>query len=283
MTGHITQEQADEFAIGALDVEIAHMVALHADDCAPCGALVRESERAAVSLILGVKRQAPPPALRRRVLRSAGIIKPGPLAWAARLVTAGAGIAAVVVAIAAFTGMVSVRGQVGDLRDQNHDLQTQIDDALAQKVQIVALTHGLAKEQERSAELSAAASGDRDLLLALLSPEANVAVVFPVNDRSSALGRLVWDESQKKVWFVASGLDRLAEGQTYQVWLDAGGRYIPLGTFNADDSGLARYAARVPQGLKSYESAVVTIERTPGSGERSGPSVFVSDLTSFRR
>ena len=283
MPGHITQEQADEFAIGALDVEIGHMVALHADDCAPCGALVRESERAAVSLILGVKREVPPPALRRRVMRSAGIIRPGPLAWTARLITAGAGVAAVVVAIAAFTGMVSVRGQVGDLRQQNADLQTKIDDALAQKVQIVALTHGLETEQKRSSEMSAATAGDRDLVLALLSPEANVAVVFPVNESSSAVGRLVWDEAQKKVWFVASGLEQLPQGQTYQVWVDAGGRYIPLGTFNADDTGFARYATRVPQGLKSYDSAVVTIERAPGSSERSGPGVFAMDLSPLRR
>ncbi|MFN0145061.1 MAG: anti-sigma factor [Dehalococcoidia bacterium] len=283
MAGHITQEQADEFAIGALDVEIAQMVALHADDCAPCGGMVRQSERAAVSLLLGVKRTPPPAGLRRRVMRSAGILRPGPLAWGARLVTAGAGIAAVFVAIAAFTGMVSVRGQVGDLRRENAELQTKIDDALGQKVQIVALTQGLKDEQQLSAELLAATVEDRELTLALLSPETNSAFVFPVNERTSAVGRLVWDEGQKKVWFVASGLERLPEGETYQVWVDAGGRYIPLGTFNADETGFARYAARVPQGLTTYDSAVVTIERSPGSSERSGPSVFVSDLSPLRR
>jgi hypothetical protein len=202
---------------------------------------------------------------------------------AVRVATAGAGIAAVLVAVAAFTGMVSVRGEVRELKAENASLQSQIDDALSQKVEIAALTRRLNDGEQTSSELRLAARGDRDLLIALLSPESDVAEVFSVNDSGPAIGRLVWDEQQKKVWFVASHLLPRPAGETYQVWVSSGGRYFSLGTFNADDTGFARYETSVPAGLKSYESAVVTIERAGGSPERTGPSVFVTDLSRLRR
>jgi len=280
---HITQEQADEFAIGALEPQVATLVALHADDCPECRAMVAASERVATSLALGAPRRVPSPGLRRRVFKSAGLTRPGLLGMAVRVATAGAGVAAVLVAVAAFTGMVSVRGEVRDLKTENAGLQSQIDDALSQKVEIAAITRRLSDEEQTSNELRLAARGDRDLLLALLSPESDVAEVFSVNDSGPAIGRLVWDEQQKKVWFVASHLLPRPAGETYQVWVSSGGRYFSLGTFNPDDSGFARYETIVPAGLKSYESAVVTIERAGGSPERTGPSVFVTDLSRLRR
>ena len=65
--------------------------------------------------------------------------------------------------------------------------------------------------------------------------------------------------------------------------MNSDGKYVNLGTFNPDVSGFARYETFVPQGLASYESAVVTIEHANGAQERAGPSVFVSDLSRLRR
>ncbi|MCC6381010.1 MAG: anti-sigma factor [Dehalococcoidia bacterium] len=199
------------------------------------------------------------------------------------MATAGAGAAAVFVAIAAFTGMISVRGQINDLRKENVALQDQIRDALSQKIEIAALTQRLSEEERPSSELRSATRSDRDLLLAIMSPDSDTAEVFGVNDYASALGRLVWDEQQRRLWFIASRLPALPEGQTYQIWVSSGGRYASLGTFNSDASGFARYETLVPQGLKSYESAVVTIERAGGAPERSGQSAFVTDLSRLRR
>ncbi len=283
MTGHISQEQADEYAIGALSPETSGFVTLHADECGECRSRIAEAERVTAALLLSVSRRAPSPALKRRVLRSAGIARPGLFGRAVQVATAGAGIAAVIVAIAAFTGMVSVRGQIAALRQDNAGLQDQLNDALSQKVEIAALTRRLTDEERTSADLLQSARGDRDLVLALLSPDSDVAEVFSVNESVAAVGRLVWDEQQKKVWFVASRLTQLPSGQTYQIWVNSGGRYVNLGTFNADNAGFARFAAVVPQGLQSYETAVVTIERAGGAPERTGPSVFVTDLSRIRR
>lgn len=280
---HITQEQADEFAIGALEPEVARLLSLHIDDCVECRGLVVEAERVAAALTLSTTRRAPPERLKRKVLRSAGITRPGPFTIAMRVATAGAGLAAVAVAIAALVGMFSLRGEVHDLKDENDRLQGEIDDALAQKVQIAALSQRLSDSERASEDLRAAARGDRDLFVALLSPESVVADIFPVNGSTAAVGRLVWDQEQLKVWFVASHLDRLPAGQTYQLWLSADGRFTSLGTFNSDETGFARYQALVPLGLGSYESAVVTVEAAPGAPERQGTSVFVTDLSQLHR
>lgn len=279
---HITTEQADEYALGALEPEIAGLVRLHIEECLACEALVAQSERVTAALALGVPLHPPPARLRRRVFRSAGLLGPRPLRLLTRVVAAGAGAAAIFIAVAAFTGMVSVRGQVSSLRAQNDNLQAQIDDALSQKVEIAALTQRLTEEERTSWELRRSAGGDRDLLLALLSPQSDVAEVFAVDESSRSIGRLVWDPDQKKVWFVANQLPALGPGQTYQLWVNAGGKYLSLGAFNSDATGFARYETFVPQGLQTYEAALVTIER-PGSSERNGPSVFVTDLSRLRR
>ena len=193
---HITQEQADEFAIGALDPGFMTTVMLHADACRSCEALLQESQRVAGSLVMSLPRRRPPARLKRQVLRRAGIAGPGPLAWAARLVTAGAGIAAVVVAVAAFTGMVSVRSQLDDLRLENRVLRRDIDTTLPTKVELAAITRRLTDAEKSNAELVAAARDDRDLALALLSPDSQVADVISVNESVAAIGRFIWDDAR---------------------------------------------------------------------------------------
>jgi anti-sigma-K factor RskA len=282
MTGHLTQELADEFAVGALDEPAAEAVSQHIAACEACARLVAEADRVAAALLFSVTRTPPPERLRARVFRRAGILRPGPLVWGARLVTAGAGIAAVIIAIASFTGMVSIRGQVEDLEDENVQLKSELQEALSQRVEIAALTLKLDDQARDAAQIQATARQDRDLLIALLSPDSEVAEVYSVDRDSFAIGRLVWDPELRRVWFVGSRLPMLTDGQSYQLWVDADGIYVSLGSFNADESGFARFQALVPQGVEGYDNAVVTIEM--GTAEQlSGPAVFVADLSQFRR
>lgn len=278
----LTQEVADEFAIGSLAPAAESELAGHLRECEPCLELVRAAQRVAATLALSVPPAKPPSGLRRRTFVAAGVARPGLAGRLLRYGSAAAGVAAALIAVGAFTGMVAVRGQVRDLRQQNTDLGTQVEDLLSQKIEILALTRRLSDEERTSSELQEAARGDRDLLLAMLSPEADVAEVFSVEPGASSIGRLVWDRDQKKVWFVASQLRALSSGETYQIWASAGGKYHSLGTFNAEPTGFARYETVVPQGLETYESAVVTIERAGGAPERTGSSVFVADLSRLR-
>ena len=280
---HITQDQADEYAIGSVDPEAEPVLLYHIGRCAECRSRVQIAERVAAALALGLRGHKPPRRLKRRILIHAGIARPNPLTQAFRWSRALAGIAAVFVAIAAFTGMISVRGQISTLRDQNAHLGTQVEDALSTRVELVAQAQRLTDEENASKELRQTAKAFQELTLAFLSPESSVADVISKEEAAGAQGRLVWDPDQNKLWFVARGLTPRKNGETYQIWVNSGGKWFSLGTFNSDVSGFARYDTVLPQGLKSYESAVVTIERAGGSPERSGPSLFVADLSAIRK
>ena len=276
---HISQEQADEYAIGSLEPVLERAIALHLAECAACRDIVHDSERLTAKFALSTPLRRSPSRLKGRVLSAAGIRRPSPLQRAVTIGRAAAGVAAVFVAVAAFTGMVWMRSEVSDLHDDNADLRLQIDQALAQEVEIAALTRKIDDQEKAAARLEDAATGDQDLIVALMSEKSKVAEVISADEDASAIGRLVWDGGQKKVWFVASDLPQRPAGETYQLWVVSGGRYVPMGTFQSDEKGFARYYTVVPEGIDSYESAVVTIERAGGSPTREGPTVFfVLDL-----
>lgn len=284
MTGRcLTQEQADEYALGVLDHDVETEIAAHLRDCDTCLAMVESSKRLAAALALTVPIVRTPGRVRRRVLFATGIFVPGRVGRILRFAPAAAALAAIVVAIAAFSGMLSVRGQVSDLQDENSALKAQMENVRTQEVELLALTERLSETERRADALQIAANGDRELLVAMMSPQNDVAAVISREPNSSSIGTLVWDEEQKKVWFVASRLRTLGPNETYQLWVNSEGNFYSLGTFNADTSGFARYQAIVPQGLRTYEYAVVTIERAGGAERRSGDSVFVADLLGLRR
>src|SRR5688572_10993050 len=109
---HITQGQADEYAIGALEPQLERIIALHLAECHDCRDMVRDAERLAATLALGAPSRRASRQLKRRVWAHAGISRPTFAQRAVKFVPAAAAIAAVFVAAAAFTGMVSVRNQV---------------------------------------------------------------------------------------------------------------------------------------------------------------------------
>jgi hypothetical protein len=280
---HISQEQADEYAIGSFEPVLEGGVSLHLSECPACRDMVRDSERLAATFALSTPVRRSPKGLKRRVFTAAGISRPGPLRRAFRVGRAAAGVAAVFVAIAAFTGMVWVRGQLSDLRQDNSDLQTRMDNALSQEVAVAALTRKLDDQEQAAARLQEQARGDQDLVLALMSNNTKIADVVSVDERANSIGRLVWDGDQNRVWFVASDLPQRPAGETYELWVNSGGKFYSLGTFEPDDQGFARHQALVPEGITTYDTAAVTIERAGGSPAKEGPTVFfVLDLARLK-
>ena len=292
---HLDEDDADAYALGALQPAEAQAVATHIAACEMCHATVREAESAAAALALASPLHRAPAALKSRVLAEAGIVATTPqnprstrrvrniVRRTIQLAPAVGGIAAVTVAIMAFTGMVSVRGQVHDLQHQNADLQTQIASTLSEKVQIGAITQRLTDAEKASFEQSQDAQADHDLLLAMLSPQSIVADVYTTSDQQNAIGRLIWSPADKKVFFVAANLDPAPANETYQLWVSEDGKYSSLGTFTPDSTGFARYSATVPEGMSEYQTAVVTVETAGGAQQRSGPSIFAADLSRFHQ
>ncbi len=278
---HITQEQADEYAIGALEPRLERAVALHLAECPACRDVVRDSERLASKLALSAPARRASRRLRSRVWTGAGIARPTLLQRAWRVAPAAAAIAAVVVAAASFTGMVSVRNEVNGLRAENVNLQDEINEIPRQQVEIAALTERFAQAEAESVKQQEATRIDRELMLAMMSPESDAADLNATPGNDPAIGRLIWDENQKKVWFVANRLPQRPAGETYHIWVITEGEYVSLGTFNTDATGFARVQRPLPEGIAQYDQAIVTIEST-ASAQRDGPPVFVAALWSLR-
>lgn len=280
---HISQEQADEYAIGSLDPALERVITLHLAECSACRDVVHDSERLAARVAMSTPTRPPSDRLRKRVFTSVGLARPS---LASRLFAYGRAastLGAVVVALLAFTAMLGIRSQVDTLREENADLQRQIDDVSSAPVELAAVTRKLADQSVAAAAMEADSRQDRELLVALTSDQSKIAEVVAVNETESAIGSLVWDETQKKVWFMATGMSVPAVGKTYQLWANSNGRYVALGSFIPDNSGFVRFSTEVAEGLTNYESAVVTIENSGGVTERSGPPVFVANLEGLRR
>jgi len=281
-TGHISQEQADEFAIGALEDDLDRAIRLHLLECEPCRTLVTDAQLVAASLALSTHLEKPPADLRRRVFESAGIARPTLISRAARYGAAAALVASVVVAVAAFTGMLTVRSEIDDLREANEDLEMRVREAASAQIEVVALGEKLEDAERVTAELTAEAQSDKDLLLALTSDNSRVVGVVSTDDESPALGRLIWDPDRKRLWFLADALPALPADEQYQMWLNSGGSYISIGTLSTDSSGFARFDTPLGQDISNYDVAVVTVEKQDSAPEREGPSVFVLDLAGLR-
>ena len=280
---HISQEQADEYAIGSLEPPLERTIALHLAECSACRDIARDSERLVATFALSSPRRQAPPRLKNRVLNAAGIRRPGPVRRAFHAGRALAGVAAVFVAIAAFTGMVWMRGQLDDLRQDDVRLQSKIQAALSQEVEIAALTRKLDDQEKEAERLSIAATGDQELIVALLSNNTKIADVIPAEGGVNSIGRLIWDDDQKRVWFVASDLPKRPPGETYQLWANSSGKNVSLGTFESDDDGFARYQTVIPAGITAYDVVLITIERAGGSPTIEGPTVFfVQDLSQLK-
>jgi anti-sigma-K factor RskA len=281
---HISQELADEFAVGALEQGVRDLITLHVAGCQECAARVSEAQDLATMLALGGPLRRPNRRLRRRVFAAAGIGRLGLLHSIVRRIPAASGIAAALAVIVALTGMFMLRSDVSDLQKDRAALQAQVDEALSQEVRIAALQLRLDEGERKFFALQIAAIGDRELLLAVLTPETEVAEVYSV-DRgvpNDSFGRLVWNESERKLFFIAIGLDSRPIEETYQIWVAGDGRYYSIGTFNPGDDGFVRFETTLEDGIDSYQSAIVTIERAGGELDRSGPSVFVTDLSALR-
>lgn len=274
---HITAEQADEYAIGALEPDMEQALRLHVLGCSECAELVADAELVTARFALSAPLRKAPLSLRENVMVGAGLRKPHLVSRLSTLFQAAAGIAAVFIAVAALAGMFVMRNELSELRQENNAMQVRIDDIDSAEVEIFALSQRLTQAEQASDQLRAEADLDKDLIAAMLNPISQTAEVMTTRGHSS-LGRLIWEPDQSRVWFIAQRLPRLPENQTYQLWLVADGKYISAGTFNSDESGAVTFRRFIAEGLSDYESAVVTRETIGGEDRRQGPSVFVTYL-----
>lgn len=256
--GHLSQGQADEFALGTLAPPETPRIEAHLSGCASCQALVDDALGISGQLALAVPSNPAPAGLKHRVLSSAGLVRQPAWRRVAHRLPMALAAAAAVLAIAALGGFFVVRAQVDDLRHQNKQLQAQLEST---------------RQQQR------ADAANNSLVAALVSPGSVMAPIMPANASGIAAGRLVWNDQQAKCWLVIDKLPALPPGETYQLWAESDGTFWSLGTFSTSATGLVAYTAHVSHDIADYNRAAITVEKAGGSTTMTGQPIYWADLS----
>jgi anti-sigma-K factor RskA len=99
-------------------------------------------------------------------------------------------------------------------------------------------------------------------------------------DEQDVYGTLVYDPDRPVAAMYTWGLQPLAAGQTYQVWLREGGEgRVSGGTFNpVTDKAFTLVVIRAPGPIHDYSGVGVTVEPAGGSQAPTGPNVLGVDF-----
>ena len=128
---------------------------------------------------------------------------------------------------------------------------------------------GLLEFQVKSARAELA-----EALAILAAPRSQSVRLAGLDPTPGASGYAFVDPRQGKAVFYAFHLPPVAAGKTYELWWIAGGRPVPAGTFEVDQSGNGRL--RVEGVAPGAEAPVwaVTIEPWGGTDQPTGPMVL---------
>jgi anti-sigma-K factor RskA len=89
-----------------------------------------------------------------------------------------------------------------------------------------------------------------------------------------ASGQLIANPTGASAVLVVSGLQRLAPGRSYQLWLVSDGTPVSAGVFNVDENGEAVIEVIASAPPASYEAMGVSIEPEGGSDLPTGDVVL---------
>lgn len=240
-------DQAEAYAVGALDDAEARVFEQHLAGCPNCPAVVREFRELALVLAEAAPAAVPPAGLRRRVAGRIAARTPG-RAW--RPLALAAALAGLVLA-----GVQTVR-----LR--------QVSRALA------AAGDTLAVREARVRQLAE----QRD---AILDDATEMYRMRPTSAATAQrAGAQVFWRKDVQTWLVhAFEMPRLAGGRVYQLWFLENGRAVSAGVMDTDPEGHAIMVVRVPPEMRGATHAAVSVEPRGGSAQPTGPVVLLGGVT----
>jgi hypothetical protein len=282
----------EAFALDALDLEEEETVQEHLDDCLQCSAAVDEYQQAVAFLVQTVDLQAPPEALRARLLNALDLRQPEPqpqvqrepqlvaaapvgsrwsfIDWLMdsrflRVLMPATATAAMVLVVFAVTMNMRVSGRVGDLEDENTALKTELNSSNATMTaqlsqSAVADTLAMNNIQQLQQTSWEMARPDNQALL-LSSPAAD----------SPSQGVLLMSSDGKRGVIMVSGMDPQPD-ESYHVWLMRGGERVWAGQLDVNALGWGSVTLQPPEPISRFE----TVELTLGDG--SAPDARPMDM-----
>jgi hypothetical protein len=300
------------FALGALDAGEASQIMQHVAACDACRADV-ESLGAVVGLLpYSVAPQAPPAAVKRRLLAMIDASSEARLAEppAARGRPAGPGrwmsaAAACSLTLALVLGLLfagergradtlavqlgereqaiqQIRGQFEQERQQltarlgerEREIQ-EISNQLGQREQTIQEINRLIDERERTIEqIRIQLERERREMVFISS-----AVSQPLNAaQAGAGGKMFMRPGSTHAVLFVSGLKPPADGKVYQFWFATADKQVPSDTFTVGPDGAATVPIEAPAAVDGYAQVMVTIEPAPGSQLPSDEVVLEASL-----
>jgi anti-sigma-K factor RskA len=253
------------YALRALEGEERAAMEKHLEDCAACRNELLELQGDMALLALTSAGPAPPERAKRRLMeaialepREAARISPRaapsvpPTAVRSPWWSFVPAFAAAIVAVFAFL-----------IWQENTALQSEIATMQSQ----------MARDRQRIAHLEPY----RKVAEVLTAPDAAHFTLVDTHSRPVPQGRAIYLEKRGGLVFVASNLNPIPAGKTYELWLlpaAAGAAPIPAGLFKPDARGSATVLAPpLPAGIEAKGFAV-TIENEGGSQTPTMPIVM---------
>jgi anti-sigma-K factor RskA len=243
---------ADGYVLGTLSDAERRQFTEHLPGCRECARLVRDAEAVAEALARGLPQQAPPTALRERVLVHAlGTTQPTMYRTRVRRMVP-AWLAAAAAVLAALMGAAAWQ-----YRYEARALRTEVQAANAREVVLTEQVRQLQADAATAARTSTILSA-QDLARIELAGQAPAP---------GAAGRVFWSPTSGLV-FAATNLPALPPGRVYQLWIVADkpisagiARASADGGFNVVTSTAGAAGATGATGLKAF---ALTIEPEGG-------------------
>ena len=242
----VSHEPFDTFAalhaVGALDGDDLREFEAHlASGCPRCAALVRQTEQALARAAMAGPPEAPPSAVRERLVQRAAARVPGRRRWVPWTV----GIAAVAVAAGAFSAAYV---------------------AARYEARLGQMARETSAAKERLARTEAAL---RDELALLRDPTTRIMELRGQGAAPDAVARLLWADGGGGL-LVATRLPPPPPGKVYALWTIAGEAPRAAGVFVPDDGGRATLKVAVEPGAAPLRVLSVTLEPESGAAAPTG-------------
>ena len=282
------------YALGALEPEERLEVEEHLETCSHCSRILSEHLDATVVLAGSVPQVEPSSSLRQRVLehishqstgatissvsntplvgkarRTSRIYRTG-LPMAAALAMVISGILAVLV--------FQLRGDLGEVRDENESLNTLVAVMQSENEGLTVLVTEVADIRDENQRLHAMVQDQRSLVYNLALPGMEVKLMANSTVSPSTKGMLVASPDGRWGYIIIQGLQSPSEGMSYQIWLQGSSGPTSAGMFSVDSTGYAQPFVLFPQRLDVYSSIAITMEPKQGSSGPSGTQILNARL-----
>ncbi len=270
------EEMAWAYVLGALDGEdLAEFQAHLEEGCDLCHVLYPQFKETADLLLLAGDAVTPPPDLRNRVLKAAGVdtAAPAPAPPPAPRLTEvpprRSGGATLFFALAAAAALAFAVWQTISL---NGRLTEAVDREKTAREEIAALRDDLGTLQTRSDEQAR-------LIRLLEDPESGLVTLASLKPAPNASGKVLWDRKGDRGYLWVSNLPQDPDGKDYQLWAIAGGTPVSAGVFSVSAEGSAlipldRFPADAPVG-----AFAVTLEPAGGVPAPSGEMMLIGTVS----